>query len=107
MMIAKNLLMIANNLLMNDRIKDLQININNMIDVFDHIPPFQKWKCAIPPNSLNFYLDNLTYESIYKRELTKILINLPNICISHISSKKLLNNISNDKNLIDLWRFRW
>ena len=42
MMIAKNLLMIANNLLMNDRIKDLQININNMIDVFDHIPPFQK-----------------------------------------------------------------
>ena len=60
--------------------------------------------CAhdISTKKLNNYLDNLTYESIYDRELTKILINLPNICISNISSKKLLNNISNDKNLIDL-----
>ena len=51
---------------------------------------------------LNNYLDTLNYESNYDRELHKILINLPNICISHISSKKLLNNISNDTNLIDL-----
>jgi hypothetical protein len=48
------------------------------------------------------YLDSLEYESIYDRELTKILINLPNICISNISSKKLLNNISNETNLINL-----
>ena len=51
---------------------------------------------------LNNYLDTLNYESNYDRELHKILINLPNICISHILSKKLLNNISNDTNLIDL-----
>ena len=51
---------------------------------------------------LNNYLDTLNYESNYDRELHKILINLPNICISHISSNKLLNNISNDTNLIDL-----
>ena len=50
---------------------------------------------------LNKYLDLLEYESIYERELGKILKNLPNICISHISSKKLLNNVSNKPNLID------
>ena len=37
------------------------------------------------------YLDSLTYETIYKRELNKLLVNLPNICISNISSKKILN----------------
>jgi len=51
---------------------------------------------------LNNYLDLLDYESIYEKELDKILINLPNICISNIQSKKLLNNISNEPNLIDL-----
>ena len=51
--------------------------------------------------SLNNYLDSLTIKSIYERELDKILITLPNICISHISSK-LLNNISDKPNLIDL-----
>ena len=79
----------------------------NMIDIFDHISPFQKRKCAIPPDSSNFYkslnnyLDTLSYKSIYDRELTKILINLPKIYISNIS-RKLLNNISNRPNLIDL-----
>ena len=48
------------------------------------------------------YLDSLEYESIYDRELDKILITLPNICISNIQSKKLLNNISNEPYLIDL-----
>jgi hypothetical protein len=52
-------------------------------------------------NSLNNYLDSLTIKSINERELDKILITLPNICISHISSK-LLNNISDKPNLIDL-----
>ena len=52
--------------------------------------------------SLNKYLDSLTIKSIYERELDKILINLPNICISNIQSKILLNNISNEQNLIDL-----
>ena len=52
--------------------------------------------------SLNKYLDSLTIKSIYERELDKILKNLPNICISNIQSKKILNNISNEKNLIDL-----
>jgi len=51
--------------------------------------------------SLNNYLDSLTIKSINERELYKILITLPNICISHISSK-LLNNISDKPNLIDL-----
>ena len=51
-------------------------------------------------NSLNNYLDSLTIKSIYERELDKILITLPNICISHISSK-LLNNISDKPNLIN------
>ena len=50
--------------------------------------------------SLNNYLDSLTIKSIYERELDKILITLPNICISHILSK-LLNNISDKPNLID------
>ena len=53
-------------------------------------------------NSLNNYLDSLTIKSIYERELDNILINIPNICISNIQSKKLLNNISNEPNLIDL-----
>jgi hypothetical protein len=52
--------------------------------------------------SLNKYLDSLTIKSIYERELDKILITIPNICISNIQSKKLLNNISNEPNLIDL-----
>jgi len=52
--------------------------------------------------SLNKYLDSLTIKSIYERELDKILITIPNICISNIQSKKLLNNISNESNLIDL-----
>jgi len=37
------------------------------------------------------YLDSITYESIHERELNKILVNLPNICISNIKSKKILN----------------
>ena len=53
-------------------------------------------------NSLNNYLDSLTIKSIYERELDNILINTPNICISNIQSKNLLNNISNKANLIDL-----
>ena len=53
-------------------------------------------------NSLNNYLDSLEYQSIYERELDKILITIPNICISNIQSKNLLNNISNEQNLIDL-----
>ena len=38
--------------------------------------------------SKNKYLDSLTYETIYERELNKLLLNLPNICIANISSKK-------------------
>ena len=51
--------------------------------------------------SLDNYLDSQSYETIYKRELDKILTNLPSICLSCISSKKLLN-CNNDLNLIDL-----
>ena len=51
-------------------------------------------------NSLNNYLDSLEYKSTYDKELDKILITLPSICISHVSSK-LLNNISDKPNLID------
>jgi hypothetical protein len=35
-------------------------------------------------DSLDNYLDTLTYESIYERELNKILNNLPNICLSNL-----------------------
>jgi hypothetical protein len=49
------------------------------------------------------YLNSLTYESIYERKLNKLLVNLPNICISNISSKKIINySESNQQNLIDL-----
>ena len=41
------------------------------------------------------------YQSIYEKELQKILNNLPNICLLNISSKKLLN-CNNNINLIDL-----
>ena len=40
-------------------------------------------------------------ETIYERELNKLLVNLPNICISNISSKKIYSE-SNQQNLIDL-----
>ena len=52
--------------------------------------------------SLNNYLDSLDYVSNNFRELQKIVITLPDICISNIQSKKLLNNISNEQNLINL-----
>ena len=53
--------------------------------------------------SKNKYLDSLTYESIYERKLNKLLVNLPNICISNISSKKILTYSENNQpNLIDL-----
>ena len=53
--------------------------------------------------NLNNYLDSLIYKTIYERELDKILTNLPNICLSNISSKKILNCCNdNDINLIDL-----
>ena len=51
--------------------------------------------------SITKYLDSLSYQSIYERELDEILCNLPYICLSHISSKKLLN-YNNNINLIDL-----
>ena len=51
--------------------------------------------------SLTNYLDSLSYETIYTRELDEILRNLPYICLSNISSKKLLN-YNNNINLIDL-----
>ena len=51
--------------------------------------------------SLDKYLDSLKSESIYERELDKILTNLPCICLSHISSKKILN-CNNDINLLEL-----
>ena len=51
---------------------------------------------------LNKYLDSLDYVSNNFRELQKIVITLPDICISNIQSKKLLNNISNEQNLINL-----
>ena len=51
--------------------------------------------------SLTNYLDSLSYKTIYTRELDEILCNLPYICLSHISSKKLLN-CNNNINLIDL-----
>jgi len=46
--------------------------------------------------NLNNYLDSLSYESIYERELDKILNNLPCICLSHILSKKILNCDNNE-----------
>ena len=53
--------------------------------------------------SLTKYLDSLSYESIYERELDEILCNLPYLCLSNISSKKLLNCCNdNNINLIDL-----
>ena len=58
----------------------------------------------INPNgieNLNNYLDSLSYETIYERELNKILNNLPNICLSNISSKKILN-CDNDKEFIEV-----
>jgi hypothetical protein len=51
--------------------------------------------------NLNKYLNTLKYESIYEKELDKILINLPDICISNIKSKKIIPN-NNQQNLIDL-----
>ena len=54
-------------------------------------------------NKLNNYLDSLSYETIYERKLNKILNNLPNICLSNISSKKILNCCNdNYLNLIEL-----
>ena len=52
-------------------------------------------------NNLNKYLDSLNYESIYERELTKILTTLPDI-VSQILYYNQLNKISNKSNLIDL-----
>jgi hypothetical protein len=50
--------------------------------------------------SVEEYLDSLEYESIYDRELEKIIMDLPNICFTNISSKKILNQ--NVVDLIDL-----
>ena len=51
----------------------------------------------------NFDNYSVKYESIYERELDEILRNLPYICLSNISSKKLLNCCNdNNINLIDL-----
>ena len=60
----------------------------------------------IEPNNnsilnLNKYLNTLKYKSIYERELDNILLNLPDICISNIKSKKIISN-NNHQNLIDL-----
>ena len=68
--------------------------------------------CTLIPNSISRtleqfnesvdkYLDSLKSESIYERELDKILTNLPCICLSNISSKKILN-CNNDINLLKL-----
>ena len=46
--------------------------------------------------NLNKYLDSLVYKSIYEKELDKILLNLPDICISNIKSKKKLNYSNNN-----------
>ena len=73
----------------------------------------QKMKIDIKPSKINNpngkvidgyiksrdkYLDSLTYETIYERELNKLLVNLPNICISNIKSKKISNYSDNQPN---------
>ena len=72
-----------------------QVLYRNHIEVIKYNPDANK--------NLNNYLDSLIYKTIYERELDKILNNLHDICLSNISSKKLLNCCNdNDINLIDL-----
>jgi len=78
-----------------------QVKVRDQVEVLNYNPDAIK--------NLNNYLDSLNYKTIYERELDKILNNLPNICLSHISSKKLLNNnninpikLDNNKKFIEV-----
>ena len=69
--------------------------IDPPIDIHNHmqIQKYQELSSSKTNNnyekSVNNYLDSLNYETIYERELDKILTNLPSICISNILSNKI------------------
>ena len=104
----KYYILISNNLNADKHldINNLQENINNTIGQLEREKiSVMQYVTKELLQSLQFYeLLNkyLTiYKSIYEKELDCILTNLPNICESNISTKKIFNN-DNEENLIDL-----